>query len=341
MKTTWRDLRRELAEKGARADVLDQIEEHVLAPTEHGGTTGRVVVARDEVVIDTLLDEELPNQAHYGALPHLAVAARALGANVRYAMVLADRTGADITLAESTTLEQTSHASEGDHDVLHKVRGGGWSHRRWESRVEDSWDRNAEQVAADLERLVVRERPDVVLLAGDDYARGRIRETAGHETTRRLHELQHGSRAPGADPRRVEGEATIVLDDWRRRRRERTLDRLRAGGGVSTLGEVVEALRRGEVEVLLLGDDALAGRRWWAGPEPTQLGLSADEVRALGVDDPIDDDAREVVVRAALGQGARLEPLPGPVTGLPEGVGAVLRFDTRPGRPTQTPPGFS
>ena len=54
------------------------------------------------------------------------------------------------------------------------------------------------------------------------------------------------------------------------------VDRLRAGEGVTTVGEVVEALRRNEVEVLLLTDDALAERRMYAGPAPTQIGLDAD-----------------------------------------------------------------
>ena len=92
----------------------------------------------------------------------------------------------------------------------------------------------------------------------------------------------------------------------------------------------LEALRRGEVETLVLLQGALEDRQAYAGPQPLLLATDPDELRALGVDDPAPDRLDELLLRAALGQDAGLLPLHAPVGALPDGVGAVLRFSTRP-----------
>jgi len=80
--------------------------------------------------------------------------------------------------------------------------------------------------------------------------------------------------------------------------------------------------------VLLRG--ALDNREAFAGPQPLLLATDPEELRALGVDEPARDSLEELLFRAALGQDAGLLPLHAPVGALPDGVGAVLRFSTRP-----------
>lgn len=77
-----------------------------------------------------------------------------------------DHTGAEITVVNAGGRD-TVHEVEGGHDELHKVRGGGLSHRRLQSRVEDSWERNAAAVAEDLDRVVAAHHPAMVVLGGD------------------------------------------------------------------------------------------------------------------------------------------------------------------------------
>ena len=57
---------------------------------------------------------------------------------------------------------------------------------------------------------------------------------------------------------------------------------------------------------------------------------ATEVLTALGVADPQPDRLDELLLRAALGQDAGLLPLHAPVGSLPDGVGAVLRFSTRP-----------
>jgi len=80
------------------------------------------------------------------------------------------------------------------------------------------------------------------------------------------------------------------------------------------------------VDVLLLApDDPDDLRTAWFGAEPTQLGTTAAEVKALGVDDPTEGRLVDVAVRAALGTGAGIRVV-GAGAGLEGGIGAILRW---------------
>jgi len=146
-------------------------------------------------------------------------AARARWLETPYLLVTADHKGADIVVVEGTGLDPQLLVSEGDHDVLHKVPGGGWSHRRHQSRAEDSWERNAEQVAHDLDKVVARHRPEVVLLTGEAYSKAAVRDAATGRVAERLVELEHGARQPGASEDAVHAEVAEALA---RHRAERT-----------------------------------------------------------------------------------------------------------------------
>jgi hypothetical protein len=258
--------------------------------------------------------------------------ARAQAEDVRYALVRVDHAGADITVAGTVSPAQREMTSEGDHDVLTKVKVGGWSHRRYQMRVQDSIERNAETVAKDLDRLVGTERVDLVLLAGDPVSVAGVREHVGSRVSDRLEVLEHGTRADGADDERLDEEVAAAVQRCRSLRIDAVLDRLGPADAPKAIGvgETLEALRRGEVETLLLLDGALDDRRGFAGPEPLLLATDPGELRALGVEDPAEDRLDELFLRAALGQDAGLLPLHAPIGALPDGVGAVLRFSTRP-----------
>lgn len=327
-----RNLADALAEAGAEQGLVDRVCARLVEETGHGGEVSRAVVAQgDRLVTDVMLAGVVEPHAHHGPIAHLLGLARTLSHNVRYAVVVLDHTGADITLADTAGLAEVSLESEGDHDVLHKYGGGGWSHRRFQSRVEDSIERNTDHVARDLERIVKREDPDLVLLAGDAYSCGHMKEAVAPHVAERLEVLDHGSRAEGASEERMDEDVAAAVERCRTRSLDAVLDRLGVAEGRKAVGvgETVEALRRGQVETLILLDGALDGREAAVGPEPLHLGHTADEVRALGVEDPATDRLDEVLLRAALGQDADLLALHAPISALPDGVGAVLRFDTR------------
>lgn len=347
----WRGLRRDLEHAGAPEHILESLGEAVARPTWVSGPHGRVLIADvDGVCVDRVLAEPPARSvAVYEPVPALLPAARAADQTVEYLLVEVDRQGADLLWpGPSGQVGDVDHdVVDGGHDVVHKMREGGMSHRRMQTRAEDSWERNAAAVAAELDRVVATREPELVLLTGDVRAVALVRDAVGQRVADLLVEVPGGSRAQGVKAdifaQRVRG----ALEVFRTRRRELVLSRFRQEkgrdeGAVTELGDVIEVLRRGQVRDLVLAepplgqDSALAHRTVWVGPDPLHLGLERADLEAIGVADDVRELPAEVgLVRAALGQDAGVTFAVDGSVELIDGVGAVLRW-TDPGTPSES-----
>jgi len=116
----------------------------------------------------------------------------------------------------------------------------------------------------------------------------------------------------------VATETAAVLEKFREEAGE---GRRAADGPEATL----QALAMSQVGLLLVHEDPDDSRTAWFGPDPGQVGLTSEEVKAMGVDDPQQARLTDVALRAALGTGAdvRVVPSAGGPTG---GLGAILRW---------------
>ena len=107
---------------------------------------------------------------------------------------------------------------------------------------------------------------------------------------------------------------------------------------MSTLEDVVDVLRRGQVDLLVLGVDglpALEACQLWVGPEPLELAVTRDDLDAIGVTGTVRQMSAPVaLLRAAVGQDARLVFAEAGEADVHGGVGAVLRWSD-----TSTPGG--
>jgi hypothetical protein len=358
IRSRWNGLRRELEHRGAPSRTLDVMQDLVLRPTHVPGPHGRyLVVSGDQVLFDQVLaDPPVRDEAFHDGSPSLLPAVRAADEAVRYLLVEIDRSGADLSWSGTDSHRPDTELGEveGGHDVLHKYQGGGWSHRRFQARVQDSWERNSEAVAEEVERIVTRYKPELVLVTGDVRAVALLKEAAGHETSAVLTEVHGGARADGVKAESFARHVAEVLEAYRARRREGVADRLREAlgrgdGAVTELGDVVDVLRKGQVQELIVlrnaaGDSVahLNERSLWVGSDPLQLATNRRELSALGVPD---DEARELradiaVLRAALAQDAGFTfALEGSV-GLVDGLGALLRW-TDASTPHETAPAYT
>ena len=351
----WRAVRRSLERDGASAGVLDDIAELVSVPTGVRGPHGRVVVAdADGVVVDRVLSEP-PAQSHamFGPAPALLPAVRAADETVTYLLVAVDRNGADLTWAAGGTVRTEggpeTETVDGGHDDVHKTREGGLD-RRSQTRAEDSWGRNAEAVAVVLDKRVAERGPNLVLITGDVRAVALVREAVGQPTRELLIDVPGGGRGEGLKKGSFEAHVAETLAAYRKRRSDAVLDRFReaqgrGGGAVTTLEDVIEVLRRGQVAELVLHVDSLtsglADRTLWVGPEPLQVATSAGDLASIGVTGGAEEmDANVALVRAALGQDAGLTFAEDGTVDLVDGIGAVLRWsdDSTPSEavPTQS-----
>jgi hypothetical protein len=338
----WKGVRRTLAAAGAPASVVDELEEAVLLPTRAPGPHGRVLIADAEgVLVDRLLkDPPAVTKGLWGPVPALLQAARAADESVDYVRVVVDRQGADLTwsVAGGHLPYGDAESVEGGHDVINKVRTGGLSHKRIETRAEDSWERNAEAVAAELERQVLAHRPEVILMTGDVRAVPLVRAALTKATDDLVVEVAGGGRAPGINEAAFEAKIAEALESFRERRREAVLAEFRQEQGreaaaVTSVEDVVAVLSRGQVKELILADEygqdtELDGRTLWIGPSPLHIGASRSDITDLGVSEGIEElPATVALVRAAIGQDAGLTFSPNGSVELIEGVGATLRWN--------------
>lgn len=353
----WRSLRRDLERAGAAAGVLDEIEQVVTRPTGVTTPHGRVVIADSRgVVVDRVLKSPpAQSSAVLDDVPVLLPAVRAADEATRFLLVEVDRQGADLTWSDGSGVRGSSKETvEGDHDVLHKVKegGGAWAHKRVQVRAEDSWERNAETVAADLDKQVVEKKPEIVLVTGDVRAVSLLCHAVAPRTRELVVEVQGGSRADGVNQQAFHQRVSEALEAFRRTRRTAVLDRYREALGrgeaaVTSVDDVVTVLQRGQVAEVVLHEDAtlpgssLSERRLWVGPEPLQIASSESDLAGIGVTSGARQMPADVaLIRAALGQDAGLTIASDGQVEVVDGIGAVLRWsdDSTPSEsvPTQS-----
>ncbi|HLV03096.1 Vms1/Ankzf1 family peptidyl-tRNA hydrolase [uncultured Georgenia sp.] len=338
--TRWRDLRRTLEGRGISARTLDHVEEQVRIPTHVAGKHGRAIVAGpDGVTIDRVLPEPPPDDTGVVGMD-VSSLARVADGTVTYLLAEIDRTGADLTLQRRSALEYEAgdrQSVDGDQDVINKVRRAGMAQRRLQARAEDSWERNAETVAHELDRIVTERRPELLLLTGDIRAVALVRERLGAEAAALVDVLDGGSRSAGVNEQAFERKLHEALEVFRARRREEVLDRFRQeegreGTATQSLADVVTALSRGQVAELIVRADAtgrnsvLRLRSLWAGQNPLQIAPTPAVLADLGVAEPHEVRADLAIGRAAAEQGAGVTIVDEASIDLADGVGAILRW---------------
>ncbi|PFG42701.1 hypothetical protein ATJ88_1371 [Isoptericola jiangsuensis] len=355
----WRAVRRALEKQGAPATVLTDLDDVVAVPTRVAGTHGRVLIADSTgVLVDRVLKE--PPAVTVGLwheVPSLLQAARSADENVDAVCVTVDRQGADFCRVGADGYATGPVESfEAPHDEVSKSSSTTVKRATIESRAEDSWRRNAEAVAAEIDRRVAEERPETVLISGDVRAVHLVKAALGQGAGRLTVEVSGGGRGPGIRQAAFAEALADALDSFRERRRELVLAELRQGlgradGAVTSIDDVVQVLARGQVKHLVLSEEladaaAVALRRWaagdadnpgfgglldgrnlWIGPEPMHIAVARAELTGQGVSEGLQElPAASALMRAAVAQDAGLTFAPPGSVELMDGVGATLRW---------------
>jgi hypothetical protein len=329
----WRALRERLIEQGAGSDTLDAVEGAIQNHPFQPGRYGLAVFARngDVAMVETLSAPPAADEAHLGPLPHLMPLIAQRGAEVPYVRVLTDRTGADLDALSVGGVPRHREVTGSATFPLRKVHVGGWSHRHYLQAVEESWKRNAGDVAAAAADLAETVDADVIVVGGDVRA---VQTFTGRLPKRwqdRVVQTDAGSRHAGADESALDDVTIQAVAAAAERNTLEVLDRYRAqqGDGTASTGltDVVSRLQRGQVDTVLLVDDQSSTDTLWIAPDDPAL-ISVDDhvLRESGVQDPQRVRADAALVRAIAGTGARLVLVgPGEVP-LDHGIGAVLRY---------------
>lgn len=323
----WQPLSGALEDAGAPSDVVAGLTDLVLDRPSHGRALSAVVGPSEPNVVEQHLEAPDAEYARWADVPSLAPIIEWRQLTPPHLVVLADRTGADIHVADPGGTEYDTSA-EGEHDEIHKPQAGGWSHRRFQERAQDSWERNAETVADRVAGLADSVDAALVILAGDPQAVGLVRDELASGTEHRVETLDHGSRDAGLDSVATDvihlvatasaDDTVTLLETWKQEagREERAAEGVEA---------TVDALAAARVGTLLVHDDPDDDRTAFVGPTAEQIGLDEATLADLGVDDPARVRLVDACIRAALGTGADVRIVPR--HGGPEGaLGAILRW---------------
>jgi len=324
----WKTVRRELESQGVSDALLGEIER--IVPDAHLRGECLAVIGGAEQILHVEHGAAVGPRdvARWGPIARLLPLIAWRQSEPAYAVVLIDRTGADLFGIRRGSPELHAEV-EGEHDELRKVGPGGWSQRRYQQRAEDSWEHNAEQVAAAVRRLVVQVRPVFVAVAGDVRSVALLRESLPKEVDGLVRVIEGERPWEGkGDP--IPGEVHELVAGHVRERTEALLARFEEERGqgdkaVDGMAATARALERAQAAVLLIADDLEDDRTLWFGPDPALIAPTAQELKELGVDSPEERPASDVLVRAALGTGAGIR-IPDDPTTLDEGVGALLRW---------------
>ena len=328
-----RAIAEDLTGQGAPEPVVEAVRGRLLEGND-GGRAGTVrgralVVAADgSVVLDEVLAAAPGQQlVAWSPQPDLVPVLRHRAARVPHIVVIADRVGADlVVVGDSGEPDETQ--VEGDSFHMRKVKVGGWAHNTYMHTAENQWEENLGRVADELDRLVRRAPVDFILVAGDVRARQFLSDKAAPAWAGTVVSMDEGGRAAGADREPVDARAAELVAEHEARLIAETAEKVQAAGahGLSVTGtdRVVEAMRKGQVETLVLAEDP-DEEELLVGGSPLELGVRQQDMDALGARGTA-VPADRALVHAAVATAADVVVLPRSAMPDQVPVAAVLRY---------------
>ena len=308
-----RSVRDGLTRQGADEATALAIDEALAIPSGLPSPRSRFLLARDGRVV---IDEHVPGATReetleVGPLPRIAPLIGTGVDEFAYLVVQASRDGGDIAVHRTGAFFPVSTASlQGRTDTIHKASSGGWSHLNHHEHVEELWKQTQQELSAEVDRLVREVRPRLVVVSGDLRARGLLLAALAPASRAIAVELKKDLRSDGGgeeDLDRLVGEQVAEVE---RRDRVEAFDALRARLAQERptadvgLRTVVEALRQGQVDTLLVDVEALDGERLLALAEVPWLAIDPEDAGPAAVIGPV--PAVEALLRAALLTEARI-----------------------------------
>lgn len=328
----WKNARKELEEQGVPGPVREAI---AGAQGEHAAGAARLVVASIPEA-RVLLSEPVSTRpatdvVEVAALPDVLPLVADLTVQVPHVVVHTDRTGADVEAYFDAGEVKEEVTVKGRTLHLRKVPGGGWSHRRYQARAENQWRDNAEAIRDTVVQLAEQVDAELIVGVGDERELALVQNGLPQPWGDRWLEVPGGRGHDGSEQRieqrvrdavslHTAAESLQLLGDYAQERGQ-------AKRACDGLPDVVQALRKAQVQTLILTTDADKHSTLWFGEDPAQLGTSRTDVEALGAASPQEGPMISVLLRAALATGADVQLVPHQSEQSPQsGVGALLRY---------------
>lgn len=329
---------KELADQGAPPETIEAVERVVRDGKEQRESGCLAVFASGgEVGYSELLGGPPSAElARFAPLPHVIPLLAQRGEPVSHLVALVSRLGAQITCVGQDGTRWSVEVPPKTDFPVHKPKSGDmFSQPHYQRAAEDAWRANAKKIAQAIDQTADNCASQVVVIAGDVRARSAVLEQLSEPVHARTIE---SDRAGGPS---LDAEVARAVELKRAERVMAAVDRfneqlMKRSRAVDGLSAVVIALRRAQVSSLLLTDRTDAGAPVWTGPAPRDLATSAEELRDLGVAEPVEDRADAALIRALVGTDGELVLISSDGWHADHGIGALLRYadacaaETRP-----------
>jgi hypothetical protein len=327
LRLEWRHAREQVPD--APDGAIEAIEALLSSERAHQDDSSLLVVAGpDGSVAGVHLPDHPPaGRAWCDALPRLGPALRARQQVVPHVVVVADRAGADIEVVNHGS--EVTESIEGDTTHIHRGHPGGWSQRRFQQRAENTWERNATGVAAEVDALAAAVGARLVVVTGDPRAVGFLTEHATERLRGMLHHIEGAGRSdhdPFAEvAEQVHRlEASLVAADVASLLERFTAAR-QTDGAADGPERTLALLSQGRVAELLVHDDPDDERTAVFDRASRQAATDPAALTELGLT-PTSGRLVDVAMWAAHATGASINLVPGHGPNVPTGgVGGLLR----------------
>jgi hypothetical protein len=329
-------VRETLASEGAPPADLDAVEEALLVPHEGiPDPVSQFVLVRDgQIEVNEFLpgNRVTSEERTFGVIPVLGPLVRHKPEEFAYVVAEVGRDGGDVRLYFASRPRAADVKEvEGDTEDIQKTHGGGWSDLKLQHHTENTWKKNAAEIAGVIDKVVRDNRAQLLVVAGDVRARTLLGEQLSEQSRGIVHMVDVHTRAAGAEKSALDEAVEELVDEVVKQHQEEALERLRIRQGQGSpllatgLAEVVAGLEAAAVECLLVDGDSdwgdkqlltLDGEPWVA--------VSEDQATGAGVLGKAPAEA--ALLRAAAMTDADVWFLPKESMPGDEGIAALLRY---------------
>ena len=329
----WHGLRTELVADGVPEPLLDRVDPFVEDAHLWGRVLHVVVTGEGAVFVDHAARQEGPDEraARYEWLPWTIPVLGERQRRVPHLVVLTDRRGADLVVVRRDGVEVDEEVTASAEPIPRVAQSDwhAWAEHRYQQRAENSWERNAGEVATEVVRLARWALPRAIYVAGDVRAVQFLRDDLPEDLAA-IVRVVDGERLRPRGNGGVTGDVSELLDAEHDAEIATLLARFAEESGqrdhaVGGFDQTIAALAAGQVATLLVAEDPDDATEAWFGEDPMRVAVSEAAGAALGWSGLRPGRRREAVVRAAIGTGAEVRVVPRGA-GPPEDVGALLRW---------------
>jgi peptide subunit release factor 1 (eRF1) len=272
---------------------------------------------------------DVPIPEHWffiGSVPHLYPLAKLIDQYPRYASVLLDTNRARIFVFGLGSVERREQVT---NEKTRRSSMGGWSQARYQRRADNLHQHHVKEVVEALEKIVLADRIQHIIIAGDDVVVPLLREHLPKHLNEKIVDVLSLERDAGEDEI-----VQATLEVLRQKDAESDVERVQElvgawqGSGLAVVGpdSTLKALQMGQVDELLISGvpDALRATRL---PDDSAPGQVKAETSAVSNADERQLKLADELVTRAQQTGARVRFIEDPEL-LKEfgGVGALLRF---------------